>query len=194
MVKNIDKIRLNATVLPSKQDPTGCGWLTLVSSYTLNVLNPNPPVVVVREREREKEVFIYFIVMPRSGTERSGAKTVNPALLAFRPRQVLLAAQLMKQSKPNAVSLDSHQKALLLRSVARFLKANGFSKTLKKFLSEAHVEVSTLLTQLDLLCFLCPLQIQIVNRKKKALCENVSSAISFKGIVCSGQCVFFFFF
>ncbi|PON75420.1 LIS motif containing protein [Trema orientale] len=81
--------------------------------------------------------------MPK--TLASGASTVNPSLLAFRPRQVALTTLDMKQSKANgsadkAVSLSSDKKALLFHSVARFLERNGFSKTLKKFCSEAEIE------------------------------------------------------
>ncbi|KAF4366381.1 hypothetical protein F8388_018829 [Cannabis sativa] len=67
----------------------------------------------------------------------SGANTLSPALLALRPRQVALTALDMKQDKPNA-SLD--KKTLLLQSVACFLDHNGFSKTLKKFCSEAKIQ------------------------------------------------------
>uniref|UniRef100_A0A803PI82 Srp40 C-terminal domain-containing protein n=1 Tax=Cannabis sativa TaxID=3483 RepID=A0A803PI82_CANSA len=68
----------------------------------------------------------------------SGANTLSPALLALRPRQVALTALDMKQDKPNA-SLD--KKTLLLQSVACFLDHNGFSKTLKKFCSEAKIQI-----------------------------------------------------
>lgn len=79
--------------------------------------------------------------MPKSLT------SLNPSLLAFKPRQVLLANLEMKQSMPNnsdnraAQTLSPHQKGPLLHAVARFLEGNGFSKTLKKFRSEAQIEV-----------------------------------------------------
>ncbi|KAM1096558.1 hypothetical protein TB2_013812 [Malus domestica] len=51
----------------------------------------------------------------------------------------------MEHKKPNnsadgAQTLSPDQKGPPLRAVARFLKNNGFSKTLKKFLSEAGIE------------------------------------------------------
>ncbi|XP_031266500.1 nucleolar and coiled-body phosphoprotein 1 [Pistacia vera] len=67
---------------------------------------------------------------------------INPSLISFKPRQVLLANQNMKHviDKPSAPALKSEQKALLLRSVAGYLNSNGFSKTLKKLLSEAQIQ------------------------------------------------------
>ncbi|ONI27183.1 hypothetical protein PRUPE_1G073000 [Prunus persica] len=84
--------------------------------------------------------------MPKSLT--STQDTINPTLLAFRPRQVQLAnLEDMKHSKPNISSdstqtLSPGQKGPLLHAVARFLESNGFSKTLKKFRSEAQIEKS----------------------------------------------------
>lgn len=85
-------------------------------------------------------------------TPISSAVAVNPSLVSFKPRQVLLATtSKMKQNekknnhKDDAKSavrtLKSEEKALLLKCVAGYLKSNGFSKTLKKFLSEAEIEV-----------------------------------------------------
>ncbi|KAL6191792.1 hypothetical protein ACLB2K_038181 [Fragaria x ananassa] len=74
--------------------------------------------------------------MPKSHTRTQD--TLSPSLLAFKPRQVLLLANRnlhMKQRNPN-----NDQKGPLLHAVAKFLETNGFSKTLKKFLSEAPVE------------------------------------------------------
>ncbi|XP_062093816.1 uncharacterized protein LOC133799835 isoform X2 [Humulus lupulus] len=68
----------------------------------------------------------------------SGAHTLSPALLALRPRQVALTALDMKQNKANA---SPDNMTLLLHSVACFLEHNGFSKTLKKFCSEAKIEI-----------------------------------------------------
>ncbi|XP_050372186.1 uncharacterized protein LOC126790096 [Argentina anserina] len=76
--------------------------------------------------------------MPKSPTRTQD--TLSPSLLAFKPRQVLLLANSnlpMKQSNPNS---SPDHKGPLLHAVAKFLKANGFSKTLKKFLSEAPIE------------------------------------------------------
>lgn len=74
----------------------------------------------------------------------------SPALLSLKPRQVLLSSKAgMKHKAANgsankAPILNPDQKALLLQSVARFLELNGFSKTLKKFRSEAEIKVGTL--------------------------------------------------
>ncbi|KAM1396385.1 hypothetical protein ACFX2I_014087 [Malus domestica] len=68
-----------------------------------------------------------------------------PTLLAFKPGQVLFAIGDMEHRKPNssadgAQTLSPDQKGPPLRAVARFLENNGFSKTLKKFLSEAGIK------------------------------------------------------
>lgn len=87
----------------------------------------------------------------------SGSNTLNPALLALKPRQVVLQSRLdMKHSPTHGSSdkapiLNPDQKVLLLKSVARFLERNGFSKTLKKFRSEAEIEVG-----IWRCCFFCP--------------------------------------
>lgn len=89
--------------------------------------------------------------MPKSLSRTQVAQdSLNPTLLAFKPRQVLLANREMKQSMPNnsdnsAQTLSPHQKGPLLHAVARFLEGNGFSKTLKKFRSEAEIEVGSFL-------------------------------------------------
>ncbi|KAL1217447.1 hypothetical protein V5N11_004624 [Cardamine amara subsp. amara] len=62
---------------------------------------------------------------------------LNPALLAFKPRQVLLI-DMGKEVKSS--NLESEQKLLLLRSIALYLERCGFSKCFKKFLSEAEIE------------------------------------------------------
>jgi hypothetical protein len=70
---------------------------------------------------------------------------IDPSLLALKPRQVLLANPItMKKSssgKASSAALTADQKACLLQAVAQFLDRSGFSKTLKKFRSEALVEV-----------------------------------------------------
>ncbi|TXG61111.1 hypothetical protein EZV62_012474 [Acer yangbiense] len=66
------------------------------------------------------------------------ADTINPAILLFKPRQVLLAMPTMKLNIDR--TLKPEQKASLLQSIAGYLKSSGFSKTLKKFLSEAQIE------------------------------------------------------
>lgn len=70
-------------------------------------------------------------------------ETLNPALLALRPRQVVLLSKQNMKSDSNT-SLNSGHNSLLLHSVARFLDRNGFSKTLKKFLSESQIQVDAL--------------------------------------------------
>ncbi|XP_068332720.1 suppressor protein SRP40-like isoform X2 [Pyrus communis] len=84
--------------------------------------------------------------MPKSLTSTQ-EDAINPSLLAFKPRQVLLLNRDMKHSKPGssadgAQTLSPDQKGQLLRAVAWFLESNGFSRTLKKFLSEAGIEKS----------------------------------------------------
>lgn len=74
--------------------------------------------------------------------------SVSPTLLAFKPRQVLLSQHTMMQkndsqtpkSSGDGASLQQEQRTLLLHAVAFFLDRNGFSKTLKKFRSEAKIE------------------------------------------------------
>lgn len=75
------------------------------------------------------------------------AKTVNinPNLLSFKPRQVLLLSNrppIMKQvNNTESQILKPEQKTILLHSIANYLEnTGGFSKTLKKFKSEAKFE------------------------------------------------------
>ncbi|BFG14439.1 hypothetical protein CerSpe_007120 [Prunus speciosa] len=114
--------------------------------------------------------------MPKSLT--STQDTINPILLAFRPRQIQLAnLEDMKHRKPNISSdttqtLSPDQKGPLLHAVARFLESNGFSKTLKKFRSEAQIEKSGLKeSSLDLEEMYCKLMcnngVTNVNSQKK---------------------------
>ncbi|CAH2069666.1 unnamed protein product [Thlaspi arvense] len=77
--------------------------------------------------------------MPKTLAAESSPNTLNPALLALKPRQVLISRPVMgKESKTS--SLKSEQKALLLRSIAQYLERCGFSKCFKKLLSEAEIE------------------------------------------------------
>ncbi|XP_023530907.1 nucleolar and coiled-body phosphoprotein 1 isoform X1 [Cucurbita pepo subsp. pepo] len=79
---------------------------------------------------------------------RTLTTSVSPSLLAFKPRQVLLSRHTTKKANDieapmsaiKAVSLDPEQRTLLLHAVSLFLQRNGFSKTLKKFRSEAQIE------------------------------------------------------
>lgn len=84
---------------------------------------------------------------------RSVRAQANPslALLALKPRQILLAgagqsskSTTMKKQAAGSVgkpgSLNSEQKAILLHSVLGYLQLNGFSRTLKRLLSEAQIE------------------------------------------------------
>lgn len=87
--------------------------------------------------------------MPKTLAEESSPYTLNPALLALKPRQVLISSiSRADMGKPDmsskALTLESEQKALLLRSVAQYLERCGFSKCFKKLLSEAEIEVRTL--------------------------------------------------
>lgn len=65
-------------------------------------------------------------------------------LFAFKPRQVILAehhrTKTIKMSK-KAKSLTEEQKTCLLHSVIKYLENNALSKTLKRILSEAQIEV-----------------------------------------------------
>ncbi|KAF9679822.1 hypothetical protein SADUNF_Sadunf06G0055000 [Salix dunnii] len=71
---------------------------------------------------------------------------INPNLLSFKPRQLLLLsnrAPAMKQEINNTKShtLKPEQKTVLLHSIANYLEnTGGFSKTLKKLKSEAKLE------------------------------------------------------
>lgn len=73
----------------------------------------------------------------------ASATQINPSLIAFKPRQVLLASY----SKSNMTTADKNEenKSLLRHSIAQYLQKNGLSKTLKKFRSEAQLEVLLLL-------------------------------------------------
>lgn len=76
--------------------------------------------------------------------------SVSPSLLALKPRQVLLSQTNMTRKaraetpkSDQGVSLEPEQRTLLLHAVAFYLERNGFSKSLKKFRSEAQIEVGT---------------------------------------------------
>ncbi|GMH23728.1 hypothetical protein Nepgr_025571 [Nepenthes gracilis] len=68
------------------------------------------------------------------------------AITAFKPRQVLLSSnQNMKHIRENnasdeTLSLTSDSKPVLLQSICQYLERNGFSRTLRKLLSEAQIE------------------------------------------------------
>ncbi|KAM4078009.1 hypothetical protein ACB094_09G002900 [Castanea mollissima] len=74
--------------------------------------------------------------MPNTLRRRGELEAVDPILLALKPRQVVLN---MNMKKPS-----TDHKPLLLQAVAHFLDRNGFSKTLKKFLSEAQLQKDVL--------------------------------------------------
>ncbi|TKY54512.1 Nucleolar and coiled-body phosphoprotein 1 [Spatholobus suberectus] len=75
--------------------------------------------------------------MPATPPSNKGSS----ALFAFTPRQVLLSNQAMKHSADNGSPNSKREPKLLLhQSIARYLKLSGFSKTLKKFRSEAQIE------------------------------------------------------
>lgn len=60
--------------------------------------------------------------------------------LAFKPRQVALLQLRHVPVSMEQKRLSDKQKVLLLRSIAQFLEGSGFSKTLKKFRSEAQIQ------------------------------------------------------
>eukprot|EP00257_Ricinus_communis_P016090 XP_015574147.1 lisH domain-containing protein C1711.05 isoform X1 [Ricinus communis] len=78
---------------------------------------------------------------------------VNPSILAFKPRQVLLLskppASSMKlddgSNNNDKLILKPEQKTLLLNSIAQYLERSGFSKTVKKFRSEARIQKDDLI-------------------------------------------------
>ncbi|KAK7388156.1 hypothetical protein VNO78_22963 [Psophocarpus tetragonolobus] len=75
--------------------------------------------------------------MPATPSADKGSST----LFAFTPRQVLLSSQAMKHSADNGTpNAKREPKILLHQSIARYLEHSGFSKTLKKFRSEAKIE------------------------------------------------------
>ncbi|KAE9601629.1 hypothetical protein Lal_00040620 [Lupinus albus] len=89
-------------------------------------------------------------------------------IIAFTPRQVLLSNQTMKHSVDNGtLTLDLEQKLLLHQSIAHYLHQNGFSKSLKKFRSEAQIEKDNLeVSSIDLEeIFLKYLEIRAKNTK-----------------------------
>ncbi|CAK8564079.1 unnamed protein product [Lathyrus sativus] len=70
----------------------------------------------------------------------SGIKGIS-TLFSFTPRQVLLSNRTMKNGADNGtVNSEQKGKLLLHQSIALYLEHSGFSKTLKKFLSEANIE------------------------------------------------------
>ncbi|KAL9361682.1 hypothetical protein Peur_044467 [Populus x canadensis] len=80
-----------------------------------------------------------------SKTPVANTVNINPNLLSFKPRQVLLNSNrppIMKQeNNTESQALKPEQKTILLHSIADYLEnTGGFSKTLKKFKSEAKFE------------------------------------------------------
>uniref|UniRef100_A0A2P2JH52 Srp40 C-terminal domain-containing protein n=1 Tax=Rhizophora mucronata TaxID=61149 RepID=A0A2P2JH52_RHIMU len=82
--------------------------------------------------------------MPKTPIAADTAEqSINPALLAFKPRQVQLVSKRTTMNQENSTQktlLSADQRSHLLLSVAQYLESNGFSKTLKKFLSEASLQ------------------------------------------------------
>lgn len=69
----------------------------------------------------------------------------NSIPLALKPRQVLLAEQKQhRESQRMAKKLEQqlNHKAALTHSILNYLQKNGFSKTFKRFLKEAQIEVT----------------------------------------------------
>uniref|UniRef100_A0A5B7A6G3 Srp40 C-terminal domain-containing protein n=2 Tax=Davidia involucrata TaxID=16924 RepID=A0A5B7A6G3_DAVIN len=80
-------------------------------------------------------------------TKSNGNTNPNSTLIALKPRQVMLAelntkmtTTTKKKDHKKTLTLKPDQKALLLHSVLRYVERNGYSKTLKRFLSEAEIE------------------------------------------------------
>ncbi|CAL5199271.1 unnamed protein product [Lathyrus oleraceus] len=70
----------------------------------------------------------------------SGIKGIS-TLFSFTPRQVLLSNRTMKNGAENGtVKSEQKGKLILHQSIALYLEHSGFSKTLKKFLSEAKIK------------------------------------------------------
>ncbi|QCD80326.1 nucleolar and coiled-body phosphoprotein 1 isoform X1 [Vigna unguiculata] len=79
--------------------------------------------------------------MPATPPCNKGSSTI----FVFTPRQVLLSNQTMKNTAQNGTSNSKREPTLLLhQSIARYLELSGFSKTLKKFRSEAQIEKNDL--------------------------------------------------
>ncbi|XP_047170712.1 nucleolar and coiled-body phosphoprotein 1 [Vigna umbellata] len=75
--------------------------------------------------------------MPATPPCNKGSSTV----FVFTPRQVLLSNQTMKNTVQNGTPNSKRESTLLLHhAIARYLELSGFSKTLKKFRSEAQLE------------------------------------------------------
>lgn len=76
--------------------------------------------------------------MPATPPSNKGSSTI----FVFTPRQVLLSNQTMKNTAQNGTPNSKRESTLLLHhAIARYLELSGFSKTLKKFRSEAQIEV-----------------------------------------------------
>jgi hypothetical protein len=75
----------------------------------------------------------------------SGIKGIS-TLFSFTPRQVLLT---MKNAAADNGTLNS----VLHQSIALYLERSGFSKSLKKFLSEAKIEVMRILSNMCISSF-----------------------------------------
>ncbi|KAL9325920.1 hypothetical protein ACSQ67_006565 [Phaseolus vulgaris] len=76
--------------------------------------------------------------MPATPPCNKGSSTI----LVFTPRQVLLSNQTMKHTAQNGT--PNSKREPLHQSIARYLELRGFSKTLKKFRSEAQIEKNDL--------------------------------------------------
>jgi hypothetical protein len=80
----------------------------------------------------------------------SGIKGIS-TLFSFTPRQVLLT---MKNAAAAAAAADNGTlNSVLHQSIALYLERSGFSKSLKKFLSEAKIEVMRILSNMCISSF-----------------------------------------
>ncbi|KAK7329728.1 hypothetical protein VNO77_23904 [Canavalia gladiata] len=108
-------------------------------------------------------------------TERSGRISFRmPAtLFTFTPRQVLLSNQTMKHSANNGtLNTKPESKLLLHQSIALYLERRGFSKTLKKFRSEAQIEKDDLEGSLVDLEEMCLKYLEICGKDAKSIIND----------------------
>lgn len=111
--------------------------------------NPNPnsrrasvaPLNTIHTSLSETSFYVYML----KATNNVKSNPNSVSLFAFKPRQVVLAehhrTKTITMSKTKTKSLTQEQKTCLLHSVVKYLENNALSKTLKRILSEAEIEV-----------------------------------------------------
>lgn len=113
------------------------------------------PTVLPHFQQDTKSCKGAFIVMLNYKITNTYSKT----LIAFKPRPVLLAQRNQTTTMTTASTLNDHKitsltpelKSTLHEIILFYLHRNGFSKTLKRFQSEAQIQV----TQSLLCVYLC---------------------------------------